>query len=1251
MRTESLGVTMPLKGWRLIEASAGTGKTYTLELLFLRLLLGRIQDSASQDHGPSFTIDQILVMTYTEAATQELRRRLGQRIAKAEREGHDPDLGYLTDVDRLRLQQASLALDQASIKTIHGWCAQMLTDHALLSGQPLNQELVPNNEEQLRQAVLDYWRCHYLSLDNDSIELVRQAFASPSAMLTMLNNRLGLQQQGGLLPSVPTLLRQWQMHCASVIAQQREWLKQQLPLIEGFLAKARQAGCFNARAFNSSNESKWLIVLYDWAQRSEDDRSLPCLTEAGQKRLCTDGMRAIWNDPAGYPATPFLDGFPDFWKTLQQLPSLRSVLFNHALAAVSENLQLSQSRAGQCGFDDLLRNLAQGLQASTAELLASRIRRRFPVALVDEFQDTDPLQFFILESIYPLRRQDEWQSLVLVGDPKQAIYSFRGADVETYLKAREQTADDHCHRLETNYRSQPGLVAAVNALFKRTTGARPGYFEFHCASACEPKTDLHLNGQKPIPLQFFLLEEAVDKAGSKEVLFELAERAALEIGSLLQSSAFIKAKENLSADGPPICHALRPSDIAVLVNSRRQASLMKQALQRLHLASVYLSEADSVFESQAAQLLRLLLHACLEAPRPRPLRAALAHPVFGFSDQALKNVIADDRRFTQWTEAFVQFQRVWQTKGILACGRAMIHALGLDPFHATSRGEEVLEPPERTVTDLGHLLELLEEASLEVSGPRSLLHWFDTMVTRDASLTRPQDNRLLRMESDHDRIKIVTVHKSKGLEYPVVILPFAMQASSPKNLTVFERDANGERRMVADPTELQKTLARQEQFEESLRKFYVAITRAQHLCLVGLGPMSQYKASALFQLLGDGEKGSQDGTSLCSLAHNFINQHPRHAAMVPRISLSKAIAPQPGNVRSQMPAGVPRIFDSKSLEFWGFTSYSGLLKLGKQANEERFVKKTSAAIAAESAQDDQALEESRVTDTAGITAGITSTSITSTRVTNLTNSADWSGLGSGNVLGSDIHKLLDAAARRGFAEVAQFKPGEMLSFVQAQGFHVDRQQHFATWLTGSLHFPLFSPAHLEALGLATSPSLASLVVYVPEMEFWLPAERLNLQALDHWLHQNCLQDLRESHGSLGSPSSPSIARPALTHQHFQGMVKGFIDLCFEHQGRYFIADYKSNWLGMQASHYQGQGMMQSIAEHRYDLQYSLYCLALHRHLKARLQTSYQPQVHFGGALYLFLRGMTAPDTGRFFQAFTPSQLTELERLLHVQGDA
>ncbi|MEY3942620.1 MAG: hypothetical protein RLZZ133_310 [Pseudomonadota bacterium] len=1244
MRTESLGVTMPLKGWRLIEASAGTGKTYTLELLFLRLLLGRIQGSANQDHGPSFTIDQILVMTYTEAATQELRRRLGQRIAKAEREGHDPDLGSLTDMDRLRLQQASLALDQASIKTIHGWCAQMLTDHALLSGHPLNQELVPNNEDQLRHAVLDYWRCHYLNLDNDSIELVRQAFASPSAMFKMLNNRLGLQQQGSLLPSVPILLQQWQMHCGSVIVQQREWLKQQLPLIQGFLEQARQAGCFNARSFNSSHETKWLAMLYDWAQRGEDDRSLPDLTEAAQKRLCSDGMRAIWNDPAGYPSTPFLDGFPVFWQTLKQLPSLRSVLFNHALAAVSENLELSQSRAGQCGFDDLLRNLAQGLQASTAELLASRIRRRFPVALVDEFQDTDPLQFFILGSIYPLRRQEEWQSLVLVGDPKQAIYSFRGADVETYLKARGQTADDHCHRLETNYRSQPGLVAAVNALFKGITGARPGYFDFHCASTSEPKTDLLLNGQKPIPLQFFLLEETVDKANSKEVLFELAEQAALEIGSLLESSAVIQAQENLSADSLPICHDLRPSDIAVLVNSRRQASLMKQELQRRGLASVYLSEADSVFESQAAQLLRLLMHACLDAPRPRPLRAALAHPVFGFSDQALKIVIADDRRFNQWTEAFVQFQRVWETKGILACGRAMIHALGLDPFHATSRGEGVPEPPERTVTDLGHLLELLEEASLEVSGPRSLLRWFDTMVTRDASLTRPQDNRLLRMESDHDRIKIVTVHKSKGLEYPVVILPFAMQASSPKYLTVFERDATGERRMVADPTELQKTLARQEQFEESLRKFYVAITRAQHLCLVGLGPMNQYKASALFQLLSDDKKGSQDVTSLCSLAQNFINQHPRHAAMVPRISVSKAIAVQPGNARSQTPAGVPRIFDSKSLEFWGFTSYSGLLKLGKQANDERFVKKTSAAIAAESAQDDQALEESRITDT----AGITSTSTTSTRVTNLTNTIDWSGLGSGNVLGSDIHKLLDAAARRGFAEVAQFTPSEMLSFVQAQGFHLDQQQPFATWLAGSLLLPLFSPAHLEALGFATSPSLASLVVYVSEMEFWLPAERLNLQALDYWLHQNCLQDLQESHGSV---DSQVMARPALTHQHFQGMVKGFIDLCFEHQGRYFIADYKSNWLGMQASHYQGQGMMQSIAEHRYDLQYSLYCLALHRHLKARLQASYQPQVHFGGALYLFLRGMTAPDTGRFFQAFTPTQLTELERLLHVQSDA
>ena len=1250
---------MPLKGWRLIEASAGTGKTYTLELLYLRLLLGRTQgvegsdvtgDINSQGQGTAFTIDQILVMTYTEAATQELRRRLGQRIEAALSQGQDPDLGALTENDKERLGQASLLLDQGSIKTIHGWCAQMLTDHALLTGQPLNQELVPNNDEQLRQAVLDYWRSHYLSLDAESIGLVRQAFESPSAMLKALNNRLGLQQNSQALPAVTVLLEQWRAHRAKVIDEQREWLRQQLPALQTFLAHARKAKLFKATSLNSANEAKYLAALSDWAQLDGIDPAMPAgFSSTARQRLTSPGMQSIWNDPAAYPATPFLDGFPVFWKTLEQLTKVRSVLLSHALAVVSQNLQASQSRAGQCGFDDLLRNLAQGLQAGTGELLASRIRQRFPVALVDEFQDTDPLQFLILESIYPLNHQDQWQSLILVGDPKQAIYSFRGADVETYIRAREQTANSHRHKLETNYRSQPGLVAAVNALFRAPSGARAGYFDFLCAKESNPKTSLLLNGQAPIPMQFFVVEETAEKARSKEVLAELAEQAAHQIGSLLRLSLVIQTKSQLTVEGKPTLLDLKPSDIAVLVNSRRQAGLIKQALQRLRLASVYLSEADSVFESQAAQLLRLLLNACLEAPRPRPLRAVLAHPIFGLSNEALKALVNDDIRFSQWTEAFGQFHRVWTSKGVLACGRAMIHALGLDPFFTANGGDDRLERPERTVTDLCHLLELLQEASVEVSGPRALMHWFDTMVTSDAAVTRPQDNRLLRMESDHDRIKIVTVHKSKGLQYPVAVLPFGMHASLPsKDQAVLERDANGERRLVTQPSEEQKELARQEQYEEDLRKLYVAMTRAEHLCLVGLGPMHQYKSSALFKLLGGCQKGSQDGPALLELVENFVHQQANQAAIAPYRSAYKAIGLQPASTGWQGPEGGPRVFNSNSLEFWGFTSYSGLLKLGKQANDERFVKKASAAIAAESAQDDQALEESGITDNADITAGTTSTSTTSTCVTNLTNTADWSSLGSGNVLGTDIHRLLDAAARRGFAEVASFTPGEMMSFVQAQGFHVDQQQSFANWLTSSLGLPLFSPAHLEALGLTASPSLASLTVYVPEMEFWLPAERLNLQALDQWLHQNCLQDCQGCHGS---PGSPGIARPPLTHQHFQGMVKGFIDLCFEHQGLYFIADYKSNWLGNQPSNYQGLGLMQSIAEHRYDLQYSLYCLALHRHLKARLQASYQPKVHFGGALYLFLRGMNDPDTGRFFQAFTPSQLAELERLLNVQKDA
>jgi exodeoxyribonuclease V beta subunit len=443
--------SLPLSGSALIEASAGTGKTYTIAALYLRAVLGHQGVADVQHHEKIHNADtrlasllppHILVVTFTEAATGELTERIRARLSHAARYFRRE----VTEADPLLLQlaqsfaaalwpqcamQLELAcqwMDQAAISTIHSWCHRMLAEYAFDSGSSFSEELSTDQSALQNEVVEDYWRSFVYALGQEHYFRYQQCFATPAALLQALrvvwnDNAWPLQQAPQQLIADEQLERKTTL--ARLKAPWAQWLVE-LPLL---FAKAREAKQLNGTKLRDDYLQNWLGALAAWA--NTPDTIKPELSESGWNRLTPEGIAdACKGEPLQHPAFAAVQALR---AELTALADCQESLRQHALAWCQQRFANAQQQQGVFGFDDLLSRFAKALKSDRGAQLAERVRAQFPLALIDEFQDTDPVQYQIFSDIYqPLQNRQDC-ALLLIGDPKQAIYAFRGADIYTYL--------------------------------------------------------------------------------------------------------------------------------------------------------------------------------------------------------------------------------------------------------------------------------------------------------------------------------------------------------------------------------------------------------------------------------------------------------------------------------------------------------------------------------------------------------------------------------------------------------------------------------------------------------------------------------------------------------------------------------------------------------------------------------------------------------------------------------------------------
>lgn len=1205
-----------LRGSQLIEASAGTGKTYTIAALYLRLVLGH--GGAAAFHRP-LTPPEILVVTFTEAATKELRDRIRARLAEAataflQEPGGDgpgdtrdalllalraqyPQAEWPAHARTLRL--AAEWMDEASVSTIHSWCLRMLQEHAFDSGSLFTQQLQTDQRELYAEVVRDYWRTFFNALSEQDARAVSTLWPTPDALLSEVKNLLAMVETLGPGCEPAQALQQAREQAARTLAE----LKAPWRGDGGWVPElaARLDAAVAAKHIKMPARKAWMAAIRTWA---EGDAVSPKLTDKALTRLSPEDLaRSGASDAAllGHPALRALAALPS---RIRSLPNGRTQILPHAAAWARQRLASEQMRLSQMGFNELLTRLDAALQGPSGTQLAQRIRAQFPVAMIDEFQDTDPIQYRIFDAIYKVAANHQDTALVLIGDPKQAIYAFRGADIFTYLTARRHTGERHA-TLGTNFRSTTDMVAAVNALFQRRErhdGGR-GAFLFRSRSdnpipffevqAQGRRQQWQMAGEVAPALTFWTLPQA-EPAAVGQAQQVMSAECATEIVRLLnagqQGQAGFVGEDAVLAP-------VKPGDIAVLVNSGREAALVRKALAERGVRSVYLSDKESVFQSVVAGDLQYWLAACAQPDNDRRLRAALATATLALDWAALDELNHDELKWEARVLQFREYRQLWRRQGVLPMLRRLLNDFAV-PLRLVTQGEE------RQLTDLLHLAELLQRASAQLEGEHGLIRYLAEQRQDDGT---DSDARKLRLESDADLVKVVTVHKSKGLEYPLVFLPFAtaFRATDTKDLPLKWHDDQGRLQVALAADERAIERVDHERLGEDLRKLYVALTRARFATWVGAAPLKEVERSALGYLLGG---GAPLGPATLIEALDDLAGTSRGVAVreVPE-ALPQRYLPA-ATTRELAPE--PALATGVRVPWWN-ASYSALRveEAARETGQPFPVGPTSGA--------ENSFLDSREDTAGGEVAASAGTGM--------------HGFPKGPRPGTFLHDLLEWAARQGFAQ-ALADPDEMRRQIalrcQRESWG-EWEATLQTWLTDWLRTPI----HLHGLVPGITPfAPAELKQVQPEMEFWFAANTVDTAALDRLVRQYTLD---------GEP------RPALSSLQINGMFKGYIDLLFEHEGRYFVADYKSNKLGPGDPAYTPQAMRQAILDNRYELQYVLYIFALHRLLRSRLP-DYDYERHVGGAVYLFLRGHAAPSQGLHGERPPKALMDELDRLFSGQ---
>ncbi len=1194
-------VTSPLTGSNLIEASAGTGKTFTITRIFMRLLLEK-----------RFPLSSILVVTFTEAATHELRERIYLYLIEAlaaftSGSSDDPVVGNLITTiapsEGIKtLKDALASLDTCPVYTIHGFCKKLLSDFAFESSSTFNPDFIKSQSEYVRQAAQDFWRINFYDAAARFVKYIENKKISPATFETIFTN-YNNHNSARIIPDCsPVDYAAVELRLQSLTELfVNQWTAQKADIID-CLIKCKLSKTSYGDSKIASGAMKLDRIVANGSVTLGDKKAIELFSLTKIKNSFKNGSQLVDHD--------FFTLSDDLLECAISLDSLYEkqleYLYSQSISFIKTHVADAKKRSNAISFDDMLNNVYQTLQSSQAAQFKAQVLTKYRAALIDEFQDTDPVQYGIFKQLFvetsylnppppksylvryseasPAGGFEEFVITFFIGDPKQAIYSFRGADVFTYLKASREVGSHFT--LDTNYRSDPSLVNAVVEIFSQ---AKQPFFidEIDIAAVKGGVTDVAKVAVdnlevKPLHLRFLSDKKSSAVTIMDDVICEI---------SLLIAHGTIGAKK------------IQASHIAILVRGNRDAFNYQNALSRIGIPSVIASNA-SVFSTPEADDFFQLLSA-IEKPTDALINAALTLPFFNFNSSQIFNLSNNVNEFGRLLALFTSAQASWYADGFGVMINRFFRDIGIEQAVLAQVSGE------RKITNYYHIKELLEKsATTGHDRPGALLASLSSKIKEAEQKITASDDELIRLDTDDDAVRIMTVHKSKGLEFDIIFCPdmAITQSVRKKNQEgqpfIFHDQGEPLYALGKNEIDQHKESLCNEQLAENLRLLYVALTRAKSLCYLYYENSKNAQTSSLSWLMFSNQCAVKSVSSLDTITNKqpaefFFDVLKRQTSLSDAITVTKvpeSVTPAYYSDKrtDEHDDLVFRKFTGKVASPWRIASYSLLAHSGT-SQPQHFEMRFDEREIALNIQKSTAVNFDIFSFPRGAKSG--------TLLHGIIEATDLSA-----EVGSDTMELVTAS-------------------LEKNGFETTWATVIFDMLTTLKHVPLKTEDAEIMLGQIRPENC------IKEMGFYFPLSPVSHRELKAVFEdqQNLFDDIYTAEG--------------LSFDTLSGFIKGFVDMIFLHDDKFYIIDWKSNYLGSSVQDYTPDKLRPVMNNEHYVLQYYLYTVALDQYLRVH-KPGYTYKKHFGGVLYLFLRGLSLEgDSGIFYDRPDFAKVEALRRVL------